>query len=89
MHQIPTASLKEASANFAPVKDGISPFILVPVILVNLPIEFENTALMLWRKQKIGAGTIHYLSDGLETLHYYARENSTIIVTPGSVPGNI
>ena len=37
----------------------------------------------------IKAGTIHYLSDGLETLHYYTRENSTIIVTPGSVPGSI
>ena len=33
--------------------------------------------------------TIRYLSDGLETLHYYARENSTSIVTPGSVPGNV
>ena len=33
----------------------------------------------------IHAGTIHYLSDGLETLHYYTRENSTIIVTAGNV----
>ena len=32
---------------------------------------------------------ITYLSDGLETLHYYAREKSTIIVTAGSVPGNV
>ena len=31
----------------------------------------------------------NYLSDGLETLHYYSRENFTIIVTAGSVPGNI
>ena len=38
---------------------------------------------------KLKSGTIHYLSDGLETLHYYARENSTIIVTPRSVPGNV
>ena len=34
-------------------------------------------------------GTIHYLSDGLETLHYYARENPTIIVTAESVPENV
>ena len=32
-------------------------------------------------------GTIHYLSDGLETLHYYARKNFAIIVTAGSYPG--
>ena len=31
----------------------------------------------------------NYLSDGLEMLHYYAHENFTIIVTAGSVPGNI
>ena len=30
------------------------------------------------------AGTVHYLSDGLETLRYRACEIFAIIVTPGS-----
>ena len=37
----------------------------------------------------VAQGTIDYLSDGLETLHYYTRENSAIIVTARSVPGNV
>ena len=30
-----------------------------------------------------------YTSDGLETLHYHTREILAIIVTPGSLPGNV
>ena len=40
---------------------------------------------VLW---DVNPGTIHYLSDGLETLHYCTREIFAIIVTPGSLPGN-
>ena len=35
------------------------------------------------------AGTIHYFSDGLETLRYHVREIFAILVTPGSSLGNI
>ena len=35
------------------------------------------------------SGTIYYLSDGLETLRYLARDIFVIIITPGSLPGNI
>ena len=37
------------------------------------------------RNYTAGAYDRDYTSDGLEALHYYARENSTIIVTPGNV----
>ena len=43
-----------------------------------------------WIIQHLWAGFANYIrdySDGLETLHYYARVNSAIIVTAGSVPG--
>ena len=40
-------------------------------------------------ERRVVTGTIHYLSDGLETLHYHACEILAIIVTPGSLPGNV